>query len=299
MDPPTPDSSPPSSPEPPPWAVPWEGEGGPLPVLVGVAAPVLLRGETERLLRDLGRSRPLPPSLRHLKRVRGGPGGAAVLLCLEEELGGDGDPRASSVPMAPGSPGATHVPTDMGSPNATHVPMAPGPSDATRTPSVTNGPKDSGPSCATRTPVATHVPMDMGSPSATHVPIAPGPPDATNAPMDMGSPSATHVPIAPGPPGATNTPMDPRPPSITDVPMAPTPPDATGPPVTTHVPSSPRPLPPLHVLLGQGVSPHGLGPPFRVLLPGRTPTRGPETATAGDSGAVAVGVPRRWRRCQK
>ena len=77
MDPPTPDSSPPSSPEPPPWAVPWEGEGGPLPVLVGVAAPVLLRGETERLLRDLGRSRPLPPSLRHLKRVRGGPGGAA------------------------------------------------------------------------------------------------------------------------------------------------------------------------------------------------------------------------------
>ena len=90
MDPPTPDSSPPSSPEPPPWAVPWEGEGGPLPVLVGVAAPVLLRGETERLLRDLGRSRPLPPSLRHLKRVRGGPGGAAVLLCLEEELGGDG-----------------------------------------------------------------------------------------------------------------------------------------------------------------------------------------------------------------
>ncbi|XP_040513117.1 leucine-rich repeat extensin-like protein 5 isoform X3 [Gallus gallus] len=264
MDPPTPDSSPPSSPEPPPWAVPWEGEGGPLPVLVGVAAPVLLRGETERLLRDLGRSRPLPPSLRHLKRVRGGPGGAAVLLCLEEELGGDG-----------------------------------GPSDATRTPSVTNGPKDSGPSCATRTPVATHVPMDMGSPSATHVPIAPGPPDATNAPMDMGSPSATHVPIAPGPPGATNTPMDPRPPSITDVPMAPTPPDATGPPVTTHVPSSPRPLPPLHVLLGQGVSPHGLGPPFRVLLPGRTPTRGPETATAGDSGAVAVGVPRRWRRCQK
>ena len=51
---------------------------------------MLLRGETERLLRDLGRSRPLPPSLRHLKRVRGGPGGAAVLLCLEEELGGDG-----------------------------------------------------------------------------------------------------------------------------------------------------------------------------------------------------------------
>ena len=98
MDPPSPDSSPlsspgwspPSSPEPPPWAVPWEGEGEPLPVLVGVAAPVVLRGETERLLRDLGRSRPLPPSLKHLKRVRGGPGGAAVLLCLEEELGGNG-----------------------------------------------------------------------------------------------------------------------------------------------------------------------------------------------------------------
>ena len=54
--------------------------------------------------------------------------------------------------------------------------------------------------------------------------------------------------------------------------------------MTTHVPSSPRPLPPLHVLLGQGVSPHGLGPPFRVLLPGRTPTRGPETATAVTAG---------------
>ncbi|XP_052536640.1 probable inactive tRNA-specific adenosine deaminase-like protein 3 [Tympanuchus pallidicinctus] len=49
-------------------------------------------------------------------------------------------------------------------------------------------------------------------------------------------------------------------------------------------PRPPHPLPPLQVLLGRGVSPHGLGPPFRVRLPGRLPAPGAETETAVTSG---------------
>uniref|UniRef100_A0A8B9SZJ0 Adenosine deaminase tRNA specific 3 n=1 Tax=Anas platyrhynchos TaxID=8839 RepID=A0A8B9SZJ0_ANAPL len=142
--PPTP-SIPPSS----PWVVPWEGAGGdPLRVLGGVAAPLVLRGEGQRLLGELGRCRPLP-HLRHLKRVRGGPGGAAVLLA----------------PL-----GASHP-----------------------------------------------------SPS----PLLLFPPD----------------PLCP-----------------------------------------PPPLPPLSVLLGPGVSPRGLGPPFRVLVPSRAPRGAPEVAAATAAG---------------
>ncbi|XP_031468140.1 vegetative cell wall protein gp1-like, partial [Phasianus colchicus] len=198
------------------------------------------------------------------------------------------DPSVTDVPMAPGPPDATRtpmatcIPMDTGSPSATNdVPMAPGPPDATRTPMATRVPMDTGspsatndipmapgPPAATRTPMATHVPMDLRSPGATNdIPMAPGPPDATNIPM------------------ATRVPMDLRSPSATnDIPMAPGPPDATRTPMAPNVPSSPDPLPPLHVLLGRGVSPHGLGPPFRVHLPGRIPAPGPETVTAVTSG---------------
>ncbi|XP_042749836.1 probable inactive tRNA-specific adenosine deaminase-like protein 3, partial [Lagopus leucura] len=100
--------------------------------------------------------------------------------------------------------------------------------------------------------------------------------------MDVGPPSATNdVPMAPAPPGATNIPMDL---SVTNVPTPPSPPGATRTPTATRVPSSPRPLPPLQVLLGREVSPHGLGPPFRVRLPGRLPAPGAETEAAVTSG---------------
>ncbi|GAB0201250.1 probable inactive tRNA-specific adenosine deaminase-like protein 3 [Grus japonensis] len=137
-----PPAPPPPAEDPPPWGVPWEGEGGPLPVLGGVAAPVLLRGETQRLVRELGRSRPLP-RLRHLKRVRGGPGGAAVLLCVETPPGappGAGAAASASViitdviadPGAAGGDGDITAPTaDPAAARDTATPVTDGADDVT------------------------------------------------------------------------------------------------------------------------------------------------------------------------
>ncbi|XP_072704730.1 LOW QUALITY PROTEIN: probable inactive tRNA-specific adenosine deaminase-like protein 3 [Ciconia boyciana] len=255
--------------EPPPWAVPWAGEGAPVPVLGGVAAPVLLRGETQRLLRELGRSRPLP-HLPHLKRVGGGPGGAAVLLCLESQLGagatadtaasagpGAGPPGtatgATDVTEATAGPGAACVTGDAGDTTdwgAAGGSRDTGATDAGSATEATAGPRAAcvtGDTGATDASSATATASD--GPGATGDTEAAGPGDAGAA-----AAAASHV-------GATETAA-----------AAPSPPPGPG-----------APLPPLQVLLGPGVSSRGLGPPFRVGVPGRAPARGRRRR-------------RRWRR---
>ncbi|XP_049653724.1 probable inactive tRNA-specific adenosine deaminase-like protein 3 [Accipiter gentilis] len=231
---------PPPARTPRPGGCPGRARGGRCRCWGGVAAPLLLRGETERLVREVGRARPLQ-RLPHLKRVRGGPGGAALLLCLDSQLGpgrGADDDVTNDVTEATTGRGSTYGTADTTAAADVTESSTGRLTGDTDTADVTEATAGPGSGCATG---------DADTAAAV-----------TEATAGSGSGRAT---------GDTDT---------GDV-AAGLGPDAVS---GNAGVAAAAPLPPLRVLLGPGVCPRGLGAPFRVKVPGRPPARGAETAAA-------------------